>query len=236
MTDAAAPLDARRAAAQPDAAIVTDAVPVARTALVAHTGPVGARHGWLVLHGILQRAADFIRPWARIEGREGRRVLAPEGLSRIITDFETDATGACWTTMPDRDIEMRDAFAWLDLCWQRLEVEAGDGARVLVGFSQGSIVAARWAVARGRVFDAVLLWGGVVPSDVDAAALAACSRDGAVHIVAGSRDVLADEERRAKQYARLEAAGVRLELTTFEGGHRLDDATLTSLAATLEAR
>ncbi len=236
MSNAAAPYDALVNATQRDAGVQTDAVQVARTALVAHTGPVGARHGWLVLHGILQRAAEFVRPWTRIDGRDGRRVLAPEGLSRIITDFETDATGACWTTVPDREIEMHDAFAWLDLCWQRLDAEAGDGARVLVGFSQGSIVAARWAVARGHVWDAVVLWGGVVPSDVDPAALAACSRDGAVHIVVGSRDSLADDERRAKQQARLAAAGVRLELVTFEGGHRLDDATLSALADTLEAR
>lgn len=210
------------------------AVPAQRTALLASTGPVGARHGWLVLHGIHQRAADFLQPWARIAGRDDRRVLAPEGLSRTILDFGTDATGACWTTVPDRAIEMDDAFAWLDTCWQRLQAEAGPGARVLLGFSQGAIVAARWAVARGHVFDAVLLWGGAVPSDVDPVALSACSRDGRIHLVVGDRDAFAGAERRTQLRQRLDAAGVAVDLVTFAGGHRLDDPTLAGLALALE--
>jgi hypothetical protein len=98
------------------AAISVDHVEVRRTAIVARCGPVGAPHGWMVLHGIHQRAADFIAPWTRVAGAAQRRVLAPEGLSRTILDFEKDTAGACWTTIPDRPIDLADTYAFLDLC------------------------------------------------------------------------------------------------------------------------
>ncbi|MCB9740109.1 MAG: dienelactone hydrolase family protein [Deltaproteobacteria bacterium] len=215
-------------------AVAVDHVEVRRTAVLAHTGPVGAPNGWMVLHGIHQRAADFIAPWTRIEGQAGRRVLAPEGLSRTILDFEKDTAGACWTTIPDRPIDLPDAYAWLDACAERLDREAGDGARVLLGFSQGSIIAARWAVARERLWDAVVIWGGGIPRDVDPRLLASRSKDGAIHLAIGERDSFATAERRDAMRAALQAAGVTVRLRTFAGGHRLDDATIAALATELE--
>lgn len=209
-------------------------VAVQRTALVASTGRVGAAHGWLLLHGIHQRAEEFVAPWARIDDGDQRRVLAPEGLSRTILDFKTDKAGACWTTIPDRAIDLPDAFAWLDTCATQLDAECGPGKRVLLGFSQGGIIAARWAVARRRVWDAVILWGSAVPNGVDPKELAARSRDGKLHLVLGERDEFASDERRAASRAALEASGVAVTLTTFAGGHRLDDATLAQIATVIE--
>ncbi len=219
----------------PTPQLETVQVPVTRTALLAHHGPVGAPHGWLALHGLDQRAATFAAPFARIAGASGRRVLAPEGLSRHILDTRTDATGACWTTIPDRPVDMVDVMAWLDTAAARLDAEAGGGARVLLGFSQGSIMAARWAVARERVWDAVLIWGGAIPRGVDPRALAARSKTGRVELVVGTRDQFATPERRAAMQAALAEAQVPVRVTTFDGGHRLDDATLAALAAELEA-
>jgi len=220
---------------RPDA-LDTLQMTVQRTALVAHHGPVGARHGWLVLHGLDQRAAHFGRTWAVIPGHERRRVLAPEGLSRHIMNTKTDATGACWTTVPDRPTDMRDTFKYLDQVVARLDAESGDGARVLVGFSQGSIIAARWAAARDRVWDAVILWGGTIPQDVDARSLATRSKSGCVELVVGERDAYATPVRRATMQEALQAAGVNARLRTFSGGHRLDDATLAEIATSLEQR
>lgn len=216
--------------------IAVDHVQVQRTAVVASTGPLGAAHGWLVLHGIHQRAHEFLAPWARIGTDDERRVLAPEGLSRTILDFKTDKAGACWTTVPDRPIDLPDAFAWLDANAARLDAEAGDGKRVLLGFSQGGIIAARWAVARPRIWDAVILWGSAVPSGVDPAELASRSRDGKLHLVLGERDEFANEERRAAIREALDRSGVPVDLVTFAGGHRLDDPTLLQIATAIEGR
>ena len=205
-----------------------------RTAIQHSCGPVGAPHGWLVLHGLSDRSESFIDTWARLPGATQRRVLAPEGLSRHILDPANDVTGACWGTVQDREHDQRDAFAWLDQCYERLQQEATTGARVLLGFSQGSLVAARWAVAREVVWDAVILWGAGVASNVDPARLATRSRSGKIHMVLGTRDRFATPERREAGAHRLKEAGVQAELAEFPGGHRLDDGALARLAQRFE--
>ena len=201
---------------------------------MAHHGPVGAPHGWLVLHGLDQRAATFAASWAELPGQETRRVLAPEGLSRHILDVKTDATGACWTTIPDRPVDLVDTMNWLDIASAQLDAESGQGARVLLGFSQGSIIAARWAVARERIWDAVIIRGGAIPRGVDPHALAARSKTGRIELVVGERDAYATPERRAMMRAALKAAGVPVKLRTFPGGHRLDNDMLAAVAAEFE--
>jgi predicted esterase len=48
--------------------------------------------------------------------------------------------------------------------------------------------------------------------------------------VVGTRDEFATRDRVARQEAVLEAAGASYVRMDFEGGHRLDDATLRQLA------
>ena len=188
----------------------------------------------MVLHGLSDRSANFIDTWMRLEHANSRRVLAPEGLSRHILDPVNDVTGACWGTVEDRPIDQRDAFAWLDQCFSRLQNEAGHGARVLVGFSQGSLIAARWAVARSFVWDAVVLWGAAVPTNVDPRELCKRSKSQKLHIVLGRRDRFATAERRQAVKDRLQGAGVSVEMLDFDGGHRMDDRTLAEVAARFE--
>ena len=206
---------------------------IERTALLSACGPMGARHGWLALHGLNQRAADFGAPFDALGGP--RRVLLPEGPSRTILDPRTDRTGACWTTIPDRPHDLRDTMPWLDTVAGQLDAQAGDGQRVLLGFSQGGIIAARWAISRPRIWDAIVLWGIGIPNNVDPHALAARSKTGRLHLVIGDHDHYATPERRAAMEARLHDAGVAFELIAYPGRHAVTLEPLRQLAAHLEA-
>ena len=89
----------------------------------------------------------------------------------------------------------------------------------LLGFSQGSVLAARWA-ARGTVqLDRLVLWGGGVPPDLDLATHGARLSRAGLTMVIGDRDEFISEEAVADQGSRLEAEGVRFELQRFGGGH-----------------
>ena len=131
-------------------------------------------------------------------------------------------------------MDLVDTMNWLDIASAQLDAESGQGARVLLGFSQGSIIAARWAVARERIWDAVIIWGGAIPRGVDPHALAARSKTGRIELVVGERDAYATPERRAMMRAALKAAGVPVKLRTFPGGHRLDNDMLAAVAAEFE--
>lgn len=213
--------------------ISTEPVSIRRTALLSACGPVGAPHGWLALHGLNQRAARFARPFDAAGGP--RRVVLPEGPSRVILDPRTDKTGACWTTVPDRTADMADALPWLDAATARLDAQAGAGKRVLLGFSQGAIIAARFAVARPRVWDAIVLWGMGVPADVDPEALVARCASGRLHLVVGDTDPLATPARVAAVEQRLRSLDVPFERIGYPGGHVVTAEVVAQVAARLSA-
>jgi predicted esterase len=104
------------------------------------------------------------------------------------------------------------------------------GARLVVlGFSQGVTTMARW-LGRGRTRAAqVVCWAGEWPKDVDAGAHRERWPAGGIDLVCGRDDAYLEwigVERQAQRFA---AAGVPTRVTWFDGGHRLDRATLLGL-------
>jgi predicted esterase len=88
----------------------------------------------------------------------------------------------------------------------------------------------RW-LAYGRVrADELILWAGAFPPDVDLASLADRLANTAVVLVVGSRDELAPWAGADAQLQRFVEAGIPARLISFDGGHRLDNATLATLA------
>ena len=214
---------------------------VRRTARYFTLGAASAatRELWYVCHGYGQLAEEFIRHCAVLD--EGTRlVVAPEGLNRYYRNpdplrHKEGGVGATWMTSEARELEIDDYVGYLDQLHSSVAgAAAAAGAPalriVVLGFSQGAATAARW-VALGRVeAHELVLWGGLLPPDLGADGL---RRVAAVPltVVYGTRDQYATSKILAAEEARLEREGLRPRRLTFDGGHRLDDATLTALAA-----
>jgi predicted esterase len=194
---------------------------------------------WIVCHGYGQLAAKFLQPFVPL-ATPSRRIVAPEGLSRFYLErsrvgVNTDAdVGATWMTREDREHEIADQVAYLDALIDHLvPAGAASGVRLRVlGFSQGVATVARW-LARGRGVPAreVILWAGSFPPDVDRALFASRLAGAPVVFVVGTRDQLASWVRADEEVGRFTAAGINARLVTFDGGHRLDNATLATIAA-----
>jgi predicted esterase len=196
-----------------------------------------ARDVWFVLHGYGQLAADFLQPFERLPGEESRCIVAPEALNRfyLVAPADTKAAdrpvGATWMTRVDREHEIEDYVAYLDALHARVVEDSKPFVRVL-GFSQGVATAARWvALGRARV-DQLICWGGTMPDEIDLPHLAR-RLSAPLRLVVGDRDVFAKPDVVAREEARLRAAGIGYELTRFPGGHVLNRAVLSDLAALL---
>jgi predicted esterase len=101
----------------------------------------------------------------------------------------------------------------------------------LLGFSQGVATVSRW-VARSDVRpDELILWAGTLPQELDLEDFGARLAGARVTMVFGARDQLVPVAIGEAQLQRLTTAGIDARLLTFEGGHRLDDATLRAVAA-----
>jgi predicted esterase len=100
----------------------------------------------------------------------------------------------------------------------------------VLGFSQGVATASRWLAHSNRVVaDRLVCWGGAIPEDVSLVKGRFLAGT-VVRLVAGARDEFVDLPRLEREVARLESADVPVESLSFEGGHRLDNATLRRLA------
>jgi predicted esterase len=184
---------------------------------------------WIVLHGLGQLAAEFITYFRSI-ATPSRLIVAPEALNRHYVlekgGRSSDArVGATWMTRQDRDAEIADYVEYLDKVWS----EAGGATRVtVVGFSQGVATAARWiAMGKSRV-DRFVAWAGQIPPEIDPSVFTKLS-DG-LTIVSGSKDEFASWIAEGDHLGRLEAVGIKPQVLSFDGGHRMDRQTLDAIA------
>jgi predicted esterase len=105
-----------------------------------------------------------------------------------------------------------------------------DSPRIQVhGFSQGTATACRWvAFGRHRVHRLVL-WGGGVPPDLPLERHRAALTRAGLTLAIGSRDKHIGAGEVGSELARLAAAGITPAVHRFDGGHRVDGATLRAL-------
>lgn len=191
------------------------------------------REVWIVCHGYAQLAAPFLRRFEPLDDGS-RLIVAPEALSRFyleINHSNDGRVGASWMTREDREVEMDDYVAYLDTLQAELfeQVRRESVRLVVLGFSQGTATASRWAV-RGRArVDRLVLWAGLLPPDVDPAV----QRDRLdrldMVLVAGDKDDYVTPARLAEQRSALDRAGVRHRAITFDGGHAIEPGALRSL-------
>jgi predicted esterase len=197
--------------------------------------PEATRELWVVLHGYAQLASRFLGWFERLADG-ATRVVAPEALSRFYLETRLDGRhgaviGATWLTREDRDADLADHVHYLDGLLQRLLVSLPTRPRVTVlGFSQGSVMAARWLVRTQCVPEQVVLWGTPLPRDVSPEALAACRHGRPITLVAGGADPfvpvgsIEDDARALAQH------GGNASAVRFDGGHEVPAAVLLRIA------
>jgi predicted esterase len=196
------------------------------------------RQVWFVCHGYGQLARRFLRHFDVLD--DGHRlIVAPEALSRFYVETGAGGShadvpvGATWMTREDRLSEIADYVSYLDALYaQVLQDVRRERVEVCVlGFSQGVATVCRWVGAASCKVDGLILWGGLIPSDLELPPVAPVLRELRLTTVVGERDSAVSRELIDKQEERLSELGVPHRLVTFDGGHHLDRTVLAGLAA-----
>lgn len=188
---------------------------------------------WYVCHGYAQLASRFLRRFVPLDDGS-RLIVAPEALSRFYVDrpdrsHAQSPVGASWMTREDRLCEIDDYVRFLDALHARLS-ESLSRARpriTVLGFSQGVATACRWATSGSVRPDRLILWGGLVPPDLDLDAHADVLRAMEIVSFAGDSDPHVPPSAIAAQRARLARHGLTAREVTYEGGHELRAQLLT---------
>ena len=196
---------------------------------------------WFVLHGYGQLAAEFIKLFDLLDDGS-RLIVAPEALNRFyLVGPETmpaadRPAGATWMTREDRDHEIEDYVAYLDdLAAEIMKQFRGRGTtpRVTVlAFSQGTATAARWLVRGAIRATHVIMWGGILPPEIERTN-AEPLRRASLRFVIGSRDRFVSPERLVDEERRLRDAKLSYRLIHYSGGHGIVKETLREVIGEL---
>lgn len=214
-------------------------IAVERSARYATLGPNdgSARELWFVLHGYGQLAASFIQFFTALDDGS-RLIVAPEALNRFyLVSVEAAPAaerpvGATWMTKEDRLNEIHDYIAFLDAVAARvreaLPARALPQRVVVLGFSQGAATAARWIVSGGIRPRHTILWGGLLPPDVDLSSEQL--RASSLQIVIGTRDRFLSNDRLAEEEQRMRDSALPYRLARYDGGHGIVASVLLEIA------
>jgi predicted esterase len=205
---------------------------VRRTARFHTLGDPAAGEVWIVCHGYAQLARYFLREFAALDDGS-RYIVAPEALNRYY--YETapgvhtgDArVSATWMTREDREHEIDDYVAYLDMLVAH--VVSGSAPRVVaLGFSQGAATVSRWAARGSAHIDHVILWGSGMATELEPGA--SVLRGARLTIAIGAEDGAVPAAEVERQDARMRAAGMTYDLMRYAGGHQLHAEALSAIA------
>jgi predicted esterase len=167
-------------------------------------------------HGYAESVEIEFNRLRSIEGADRWLVLALQGLHRFYRARGSEVV-ASWMTREERELAIADNNRYATRVIETVAKEHGCMNRlVLSGFSQGVAMAFRTAAALGRSVDGVIALGGDVPAELDSAAL---SHIRTVLIGRGNKDEWYSVDKLAADERRLNDAGVRVQIFSFEGGH-----------------
>jgi predicted esterase len=167
-------------------------------------------------HGYAEAAEAQLGRLRAIPGADTWLIASVQALNRFYRG-RTEEVVAGWMTRQDREIAIADNIAYVHAVVDALAHEFPvNPTLVFAGFSQGAAMTFRAAVSSMRPVAGLMVCGGDVPPELDAASL---GRAKAVLIGRGVHDQWYTSAQLASDVARLREAGVDLADLEFEGGH-----------------
>lgn len=209
-------------------------IKVAKTARYFQLGEVGSaiKQVWFVCHGYGQLAGYFLKHFESLDDGE-RLIIAPEGFSRFYLNGFYGRIGASWMTREDRLNDIKDYVIFLDAVYQQIfdQMDRSSVKVSVLGFSQGTATASRWLALGDIEAEQLILWAGLLPSEIIEENKAEVFREIKLVLVAGENDKYASEENILEQETHLKENSIPYKLIKFAGGHELDSGVLKEIAS-----
>jgi len=181
---------------------------------------------WLCLHGYGQLAEYFIRHFS-ILGHD-HKVIAPEGLHRFYLSNNSGRVGASWMTKLEREKDIETYCNYLN---QVLDKESEPTDPIIAfGFSQGTATIGRWICQAKRPIQALVLWAGAWPHDMNIDHSKALLDAIPIYIIVGDQDQYLGNEGISKYLQAFDDSGIKYTLLRFSGDHRLDKTMLLEVS------
>ncbi len=174
---------------------------------------------WLIAHGYGQLSTFFISKFEKLFGNENLFIV-PEGLHRYYLNGFSGKIGASWMTREEREKDIVDYCMYLDLVYENYIKPLDKKVTVnALGFSQGGATICRWAAHTRNKIDNLIVWGSVIPPDMDWEQDVQKLRGLKWHYVAGDKDEFLSDKRRIEQLEILDKNGIKPNSIHYQGAH-----------------
>ncbi len=173
---------------------------------------------WFVLHGYAQLGNFFLKKFESLDNGK-RLIVAPEGLHRFYWNGFSGRVVASWMTKEDRLVDIADYVNFLDSVYSKVVPKTATVR--LLGFSQGTATACRWAVLGNSRFDRLTMWAGAFPTDVDYFENAGKLNALRPQVVIGDKDPYYDEGKIDEHLDFLRERGLEFSVHRFQGDHNI---------------
>ena len=174
---------------------------------------------WLIAHGYGQLSTFFINKFEKLFNKENLFIV-PEGLHRYYLNGFSGKIGASWMTKEEREKDIEDYCQYLDVIYQNYILPLDKKVIInALGFSQGGATICRWAAYTKCRIDNLIVWGSVIPPDMNFETDVRKLRNLKWYYVAGDKDEFLSEKRRGEQLEVLERNGIKPNSIHYTGSH-----------------
>ena len=206
-------------------------VPVQRTGFYYTVGTPGShiKKFYIACHGYGQLAKKFIHKFEEIDDGE-TFVVAPEGLSRFYWKRQPDIVGSSWMTREDRLDEIADYTRYIKSIYDKYTSQLPNDIKIILfGFSQGCATQVRWILREQPAFNHLVLWGGLLPEDLNYLPYQSYFAERRIHWIYGDKDEFLKPKYLEWHQAFAKSQNIDLQELMFDGKHEVDREILKDL-------
>lgn len=175
---------------------------------------------WMVFHGMGYLSKYFIRYFSELDP-ETNYIIAPQAPSKYYQDMTFQHVGACWLTRENTEMEIENVLNYVDEVFKQ-KIQSTVPNLIVMGYSQGVSIAARWVARRKVHCDKLILHSGGIPKELKPEDFDFLSPSVPVIYLYGDQDKYVNEARKTEESLlgnRL--FGQRLQVEVFPGIHEV---------------
>ncbi len=176
---------------------------------------------WVVFHGLGYLSKYFIKYFSRINPEENF-IIAPQAPSKYYQGNDFKHVGASWLTRENTVEETKNVLAYVDEVFKN-EVTDIPKNLIVLGFSQGVSIAARWVASRRVDCNHLVLHSGGIPKELVPEDFSFLKEGVKVTYIYGNRDEYINIARKTEEEIKGNRLfGNHLKIEVFDGIHEVN--------------
>lgn len=175
---------------------------------------------WIVFHGMGYLSKYFINYFAELNADENY-IIAPQAPSKYYQDKNFKRVGASWLTRENTAAETKNILNYIDAVYKN-EIGESTSNLIVLGYSQGVSIAARWIATRKIRCNTLILHSGAIPVELQAADFTFLKSETKVFYIYGNKDQYVTEAKKTEQYLKSkDLFKDNLIIEVFDGVHEV---------------